>query len=76
MIIILEGGDQTRGQGEDQGMGQGKSWKRGGEGVDDREAYDHDHRVDDRGSYDHDHGVDDGAHFGRDGEKGDNCDNF
>ena len=34
MIIILEGGDQTRGQGEDQGMGQGKSQRRGGRGVD------------------------------------------
>ena len=71
MIVILEGGDQTRGQGEDQGMGQGKSQI----GVD-GEPYDHDHRVDDRGSYDHDHGVDDGPHLGRDGEKGDNCDNF
>ena len=37
MIMILEGGDQTRGQGKDQGVGQGKSWKRGGEGVNDTE---------------------------------------
>ena len=43
MTIILEGGDQTRGQGEDQGMGQGKSWKRGGEGIDDGETYDGPH---------------------------------
>ena len=74
MIIILEGGDQTRGQGEDQGMGQGKSWKRGGRGVDDGVPYDHDHGVDDGELYNH--GVDDGPHLGRDGEKGDNCDNF
>ena len=64
MIIILEGGDQTRGKGEDQGMGQGKSWKRGGEGVDDGVPYDHDHE------------VDDGPHLGRDGGRGDNCFTF
>ena len=68
MITILKGGDQTRGQGEDQGMGQGKSWKRDGErGVEDREP--HGHEVDDGEPYDHDHGVDDGPHLGRDGEK-------
>ena len=65
MIIILEGGDQTRGKGEDQGMGQGKSWKRGGE-----------RGVDDGVPYDHDHGVDDGPHLGRDGGRGDNCFTF
>ena len=37
MTIILEGGDQTCGQGEDQGMGQGKSWRKRVEGVNDTE---------------------------------------
>ena len=41
MIIILEGGDQTRGQGEDQGMGQGKSWRKRVEGVDDEKPFYH-----------------------------------